>query len=245
MKDNGIFYGLNKAVTFGFDDGEHFDRQLAELFRKYGVKATFFLCSDHLGMKVPFRRYGKEIVIEKVGRTEIENGLYRGMEVAGHGRDHRIDEEDITGTVSEPAEELSALTGYPVRGFAYPGGEFTEKMKKGLKNAGVVYARTCVYTYGFGLPNDLTEWNPTCHYADSRVESILDAFLKAPRSTPTILYVIGHSYEFSRGEPAYGWVRFERVLKMLAGREDIFYGTNMEIARCVAEADQTLNGKNF
>lgn len=234
----GIFCGLNKAVTFGFDDGETFDRPLAELLRKYGLKATFFLCSGQLGVKVPFRRYGKEITVEKVGRTEIGNGLYRGMEIAGHGREHRIDEEDIEGTVSVPAEKLSALAGYSVCGLAYPGGEFTEKMKKGLQAAGVVYARTCAYTYGFGLPDDLLEWRPTCHYADPRMEDIFDAFLKASEGAPALLYIMGHSYEFTREEAAYGWARFERGLKRIAGRKEIFYGTNAEVARCIAAFDQ-------
>lgn len=40
---------MKKIVTLSFDDGEIQDIRLAELLRKYGLQATFYLCSAHIG----------------------------------------------------------------------------------------------------------------------------------------------------------------------------------------------------
>lgn len=55
-----------KILTFSFDDGEIYDRRLAELLRKFGMQATFFLISGQLGIRVPFYRYGEDTVVERV-----------------------------------------------------------------------------------------------------------------------------------------------------------------------------------
>ena len=73
--------GRKKALTFGFDDCEQYDRKLAELFRTYKVKATFFLITDSLGARIPFHRYGRDTVVERVTAKELPV-TYRGMELA-------------------------------------------------------------------------------------------------------------------------------------------------------------------
>ena len=60
-----------KILTFSFDDGEIYDRRLAELLRKFGMQATFFLVSGQLGIRVPFHRYGEDTVVERVSAAEI------------------------------------------------------------------------------------------------------------------------------------------------------------------------------
>lgn len=40
--------GLRKALTFSYDDGQIFDRRLAELLRSHGMKGTFHLNSGRL-----------------------------------------------------------------------------------------------------------------------------------------------------------------------------------------------------
>ena len=41
--------GKRLALTFSYDDGQIFDRRLAQIFREYGMKATFHLNSGKLG----------------------------------------------------------------------------------------------------------------------------------------------------------------------------------------------------
>lgn len=44
-----MFSGKRKQVTFSYDDGVTQDIRLAELFHKYGLKATFNINSELLG----------------------------------------------------------------------------------------------------------------------------------------------------------------------------------------------------
>ena len=53
-----------------------------------------------------------------------------------------------------------------------------------------------------------------------------EQFLQAEAETPQIFYIWGHSYEFEGNR---NWDRLERLCEMLAGRDDIFYGTNREV----------------
>ena len=45
-----MFNGKNKALTFSYDDGVTQDKRLIEIFNKYGLKATFNLNSELLGL---------------------------------------------------------------------------------------------------------------------------------------------------------------------------------------------------
>ena len=48
--ENIMLSGINKAITFSYDDGVTQDKRLIEIFNKYGLKATFNLNSELLGM---------------------------------------------------------------------------------------------------------------------------------------------------------------------------------------------------
>ncbi len=219
----------NKILTFGFDDCEIHDRRLCSLFRKYGVKATFFLLSGQLSFRCDFHRYGEDTVVERVSPGEIKS-TYAGMEVATHTCTHRCPIDDLETTVAASAEYLSSLCGYPVRGLAYPGGEYTEAHVRELSRLGILYARTTECTHSFALPDRLLAWGPTCKYDDPDMERLVNEFLKYEGTEPALFYIYGHSYELTRKEKPFDWDSFEDLLKKLSGRKDIWYATNMEIA---------------
>ena len=217
---------MNKAVTFGFDDGEIYDRALCELFRQYGMRATFFLITSQFSFSCPFHRYGEDTVVERVSADELPV-TYRDMEVANHTAFHRFT-EDIKTDVTDAADTLSRLCGYRVRGFAYPGGVYTDRQIKALKETDTLYARTTESTYSFDLPENLLVWNPTCKYDDPMLPELTDRFLSDTSGKPQLLYIYGHSYELSRKEEPYNWKSFERILKKLSGKSDILYATNSQ-----------------
>ena len=219
----------NKILTFGFDDCEIYDRRLCRLFRAYGMKATFFLITDQLGMTWPFHRYQEKTVVERVHPEEVAV-TYRGMEVATHTAAHRCPLDDMQHAVVDSAEYLSGLCGYPVKGMAYPGGEYTQEHIKRLRELGFTYARTAKVTHELSLPRELLAWDPTCKYDDPELQRIIDRFLQYQGSDPALLYIYGHSYELTRKEPGYDWDYFEGVLSRLGGRPDIWYATNAEVA---------------
>ena len=54
-----------------------------------------------------------------------------------------------------------------------------------------------------------------------------EKFLSLKADKPQIFYIWGHSYEFDIFPER--WELFEEFLKMMSGKDDIFYGTNKEI----------------
>ncbi len=217
-----------KYLTFGFDDGEIYDRQLADLFRKYGMKATFFLMTDQFGIKVPFHRYGEDTVVERVSESEVKQ-TYKGMEVAGHGANHSIDENDMENTVIKSLEKLSRLAGYKANGVAYPGGSYSDAKVNALRSAGVDYARTIDCTNSFSVPDDFLKWHPTCKYDQENVMELAHKFVDLKTKDDALFYIYGHSYELTNKEVGKRFCDFEEILKVLSNKKDICYLTNAEV----------------
>ena len=49
------------------------------------------------------------------------------------------------------------------------------------------------------------------------------------RTPPMLFYLWGHSYEFDRNDGGNSWERIEEFCKLMGGRSDIWYATNIEI----------------
>ena len=58
------------------------------------------------------------------------------------------------------------------------------------------------------------------------MEEIVDFFLRLETTTPKLLYIWGHSYEFDKKD---NWDRIDTICEMLSGKADVFYATNIEI----------------
>ncbi len=218
--------GKNKAFTLSYDDGVVQDRRLVELFDYHHAKCTFNLNYGVLGLK----RNEKDVDISTVDKNEVEE-LYRNHEVGGHGLYH----SDISSLKSpyalyeiiEDKAKLEALTGYPLKMFAYPFGFFSQDTKDLLKKSGYKGARTVRSTYGFALPDDPMELNPTCHHNDEKLMELAKHFIEDRNIQPYLFYVWGHGYEFDKDE---NWERMEKLLIYLRSYEDrIWYATNGEI----------------
>ena len=222
---------MQKIVTFSFDDGVTQDRRLIALLKKYGLKCTFNLNSQLLGKegRVPLAD-GSLTRHDKIAPGDVKE-VYAGFEVASHTRTHpmltqcspaRIAEETIGDYL-----RLSELVGYPVRGFAYPGGYpncdrlVTEVLRACTS---VVYARTIVSTYELSFPRDLLQWDPTLHILDPRTDELIDRFAAAKEDC--LLYVWGHSYEL---DGPGGWDRAEAVFARIASLRGVTCMTNMEV----------------
>lgn len=68
-----------------------------------------------------------------------------------------------------------------------------------------------------------------CHHKNPRVMDIIKEFIDMDENEikePQMLYIWGHSYEF---EIDNNWDLLEEICSTLAGRDDIFYGTNSQV----------------
>lgn len=229
-----MWNGKKKAVTFSFDDGVTQDVRLIGIFNRFGLKCTFNLNSELLGLPGGLIREGKRVSHNKI-QPQAVRAVYAGHEIAVHTLTHpnlaQVEEEaEILRQVNEDRKNLSALAGYPVVGMAYPGGgvNYTQDVAELLRKQGAVkYARTTVATGGFALPEDLMTLHPTVHMIRFDEAFLLaERFLSSAPESPSLFYIWGHSYEFDINDT---WSRVEEFCGLVSGRDDVFYGTNAQV----------------
>lgn len=227
--------GKAKAVTFSYDDGVVQDKRLAEIFDKYGMKATFNFNSEKMRS-------------DNFSKHEIkEYFLSKGHEIAVHGANHRANGNlrPIEGIrdVLDCRMELEDKCDCIIRGMAYPDtginlmGSFGsyEQIKHYLVELDIAYARTIGGDNdSFMLPQDFHAWMPTAHHNNPRIMEFIDAFLKLDISNKAyhaarvsrLLYVWGHSYEFDQDN---NWGHIEEICQKLSSSDDLWFATNIEI----------------
>ena len=214
--------GKCKALTMSYDDGVLDDERLIQIFNEHGIKATFNLNS------------GRESAA-LIPKDRIKE-VYKGHEIATHTYTHptiaRSPMELVAAEILKDRAELEELTGGLVRGHAYPNGSYSEEIKDLFRKLGIAYGRVTRPLPGSGtvcydLPTDPLEWHPTCHHNDptlmQKAQWLIDYQSK---QYLRLMYVWGHSYEFRNND---NWDVIENFCKLIGGREDLWYATNIEI----------------
>ena len=230
-----------KAITFSFDDGVRQDERLINILDRYGLKCTFNINSGMFGMHTchDAMLFGEMRTFrnQRIQRDEIKQ-LYQDHEVAAHSVSHPIlpslSDEDVIFQIREDEKTLQEITGCCINGFAYPGGYceyYNERVKRLISNhTGLYYGRTAKSSYSFELPEDLLMFHPTLSHREIEMrDRLADEFLMLEASKPQLFYVWGHSYELDVNEKI--WAQFERFCEKIAGKNDIFYGTNDQVFR--------------
>ena len=226
--------GKPKAVTLSYDDGCAEDLHLLEIINKYGLKCTF--------------NFNSTLLHENFSDEVVEKEFYaNGHEIAVHGALHRAEGtlRPIEGIIDvlECRKELEKRFGRIIRGMAYPDTGISyfvntasyESVKNYLKELDIAYARALGKENDtMRLPEDWHAWMPTAHHDKPDIFDLIDKFLSfdlSPKNyiasrAPRLFYIWGHSYEFERNN---NWEQLENICKKLAGNEDIWYATNIEI----------------
>lgn len=216
-----------KAFTLSYDDGVFQDVRFVEMLNRYGLKCTFNLNSGIMSRDSCWENGGKHI--RRLDRSEI-GSLYDGHEISAHGLTHphplELDDNALRYEISEDIARLEQQFGKKPIGFAYPYGEYDDKLCRILEENGIKYARTVNSTCNFEPQKDLIRFNPTCHHNDPQLMELARRFVEAKPDKPQIFYLWGHSYEFDVDNT---WEMFEEFCRYISGRADIFYGTNAEV----------------
>lgn len=211
--------GTRKVLTMSYDDGKYYDRKLVGIFNKYGIRGTFHINAGYLNNEK----------LDRISDTEVAE-LYKGHEISAHGYTHRslgiVPRELQVTDVWKDRLALEALAGYPVRGMSYPNGIYTDETVAILKACGIEYCRVVETTGDFKLPSDFMRWHGTCHHNQNLLETG-KRFLEQPyKNRPHLMYVWGHAKEFEKDG---NWDMIEEFCKMMSGKDDIWYATNIEI----------------
>ena len=227
---------LKKAITFSYDDGVTQDVRLIEIFNKYNLKATFNINSELLGLEGALVRNDVQINHTKNKKEDVKY-IYDGHEVAVHTLTHPNltgieDDNEVIRQVEQDRLNLSQLCGYEVLGMAYPCGGINcnDRVADIIKNnTPIKYARTIDTTKSFDLYPDLYQYKGTVHHHAewNKMLELGKDFLELKTDTPKVFYIWGHAYEFDIYPER--WEIFEEFCKMMSGKDDIFYGTNLEV----------------
>ncbi len=224
---------FKKIVTFSFDDGVTQDERFIGILNKYGLKCTFNLNSELLGTPGYLIINDKKIDHNKIPVEKVKD-IYQGHEVAAHTLTHPflvdLDEDSVVYQVEEDRKKLSAIVGYEVKGFAYPGGgvNCNERIAGIIKNkTNVTFARTTVPTYNFDVQKDMYLFNPTIALLKEKdkLSELTDEFLSMESDEIQLFYIWGHSYELDVNDD---WSFFEEFCKNISGKDDVLYCTNSE-----------------
>ncbi|MCD7883928.1 MAG: polysaccharide deacetylase family protein [Lachnospiraceae bacterium] len=209
--------GKAKTLTMSYDDGRTEDKKLVSIFNEYGIRGTFNLNSGLMDQE------------QRIHKEELKE-VYRGHEIATHTLTHptiaRCPAMQIYREIVEDRKALEKITGYPVRGHAYPNGSVSDQVKRIFSDCGIAYGRTVEETGSFELPAEWMNWKATCHHNHNLLE-LGEKFLNFKKTQYLkCMYVWGHSYEFTMYQ---NWETIEKFCKMMGGQQDIWYATNIEI----------------
>ncbi|WP_264564859.1 polysaccharide deacetylase family protein [Flavobacterium sp. N3904] len=224
--------GKSKALILSYDDGRSEDRRLVKLMNKYNLIGTFHLNSNKLGLT------------NYLNKAEIKE-LFTGHEVSVHSANHpfltTLSKIDIVYEIVEDRKELERLVNIPVRGMAYPFGNYNDYLIETIKGLGIEYARTVSDTYAFKIPKNFLQWDPTMHqfgkaYSEPNKpendKKELDLFYQTINNfiqtkELALLDVWGHSYEIGNDEKK--WNETEKFFKMISNNPNIYYAKQIDI----------------
>lgn len=219
--------GRKKAFTLSYDDGVESDRKLLDIINYYRIKCTFNLNSGLIGDGGSWKN--KDFEVRRLPLDGLKE-LYAGHEIAVHGTKHlappELGEEELKEELLGDKERLGELFGEAPVGMAYAYGAFDDRSVEYLASIGIKYARTVWDSLSFDLQTDLLRFRPTCHHDNEKVFELIDEFVNEPAKEPRLFYLWGHSYEFDANG---NWERLEKICERVAGRDDVFFGTNKEV----------------
>ncbi|MDR3085114.1 MAG: polysaccharide deacetylase family protein [Christensenellaceae bacterium] len=228
--------GKRKAFTLSYDDGVRQDARLVQLLNEKGVKATFNL---NLGKQSRLTGWTHEsgLEIRYLDKSEIVP-LYAGHEVAVHTYTHphleTLTKAEIVKEIRDDKLELEQLFGSLVTGLAYPFGSYDKRVIELAKAEGLEYARTIKHAYDFSIPEELMEWEFSCHHGYEGLPSLAKEFLGTEQEL-ALFAVWGHSYEFDVDK---NWAVMDELVNAVSGRDDTWYATNGQIARYLLAMQQ-------
>lgn len=222
--------GKARALTLSYDDGVEQDIKLMELLKAYQVKCTFNINS---GAFAPEGRVFEKGTIHRRMTEKMCKELFDCdlAEVAIHGVTHpffdKVPPSVMMSQAVDDRKNLEEMFGKIIRGMAYPFGTTNDTVVEVLKLAGIVYARTVQSHHNFNLPTNWLRWGATCHHKDPELLRLAHRFIEEDvKKDPYLFYLWGHSYEFEADD---NWDVIEEFLSYIAGKDDVWYATNIEI----------------
>lgn len=222
--------GLDRAVTFSFDDGVQQDVWFIDQLEKYGMRGTFNLNSGGFCSRnyvYPEGTIQRAMVKEDVLPTYTRPGADVACHTVHHPTLLNASEAEIAEEILQDRINLERLFGRVITGLAIPMGPYDDTTIAVGKRCGLTYMRTVRSTYSFEFPKELMPFHPTCEYSEPQLDELIPKFLNEPcKKDAYLLYIWGHTYAF---EGRNHWDKVEEMLKSLAHHDNVWYASDAEI----------------
>ncbi len=220
-------------VTTSWDDGHKKDVRLAKLLARYGIKGTFYITKNFPNS------------LEKHEVLEIDEK----HEIGGHNINHsdltKLSLSKAESEIKGSKEYIENLLDHEIKVFCYPYGKYNENIKKIVKEAGFIAARTANHG-DFDFPQDPFECQITLHTSNGSPRTTLQIWKKNKLPFKALIdweirakllfdlalkkggiyHLWGHSWEI---ESHMDWEKLERILNYISNKKNVYYLTNSQI----------------
>lgn len=227
-------------VTTSWDDGHKLDIKLAALLRRYGIKATFYICPEDREFPAAERLTPEEI-------RELAKDFEIGAHTLTHPHLDRLDATAASREIYGSKARLELIIGKPVRSFCYPYGDYNEETKRLVREAGFNSARsvrrfvtrstdplatgTSVDTFDHrrdGMMSVL-RLSGNCPWKVPwlrRWDNLAKVMFAQARDRGGVFHLWGHSHEI---EAHNDWQRLETFLAWLKEQENVTFDCNADV----------------
>jgi peptidoglycan/xylan/chitin deacetylase (PgdA/CDA1 family) len=195
-------------VVCDWDDGAAEDTDLVILLRRYGVKATFNLCS---GLLSESKRAVRKNIYMMTRAEALET--CRGFTVGNHTTEHvslsHTVMRNAVRAVEDGRKQLQDIFGQPVLGLAYPSGLHDRTVWKIARNAGHLYGRGSVK--GCQIFSAGNHWTvrPDCAVDDK----LFWNFYEGAKKGSGVFWFYGHSWSIGQKNK---WMELEKILEKIS-----------------------------
>ena len=235
---------MKVKVCTCWDDGIVNDIRLADLFRKYGAKATFNLNPGlmddvrHPNTWAPDGTSGWQYAHNgfRPGKLSLKDipEVYAGFELASHCWRHEnagsIPDDEWIASALRARRYLEDIVQRPCTGFAWPCGVYTPGTVAKLREAGFTYGRTTAYTKDFlGDNPEPMALKSHCHFMN---RDFWPRF-NEEKARGGVFYFWGHSYEMYEFDEL--WNQLESRVRLLSEDPDVEWINVVDAAALLAK----------
>ena len=126
-----------------------------QVMQEYGHTATWFMVGDNVGKKSTWEDPGAPAGIAMLSATQLREMAAHGFEIGAHGLTHRnltqLDDVALVEETVRPMQVLQDLLGREITSFAYPYGDYDDRVVAAVKEAG--YRQACTCMTGWAMKN--------------------------------------------------------------------------------------------
>lgn len=234
--------GKRKAFNITYDDGVLQDVRFVALLNRYGLKGTFNLNSELMRTGFSWTHpCGMEV--KRLSPAQAR-GLYDGHEIASHTLTHPymhdLSREEIMRQMLDDKDALEAMFGVEVRGFAVPFDYYSGQIADCARESGFEYARMSEFSGSYAPCRDWYYWKTGVYHIQPELTDFVAGFLNTDQEL-AVCQIVGHSYDLNAEDL---WSTMELILAAVAGQEDIWPCTNLELVRYLKAMDRCTISDN-